>query len=642
MLKVLRDNLKYLSWILWGVILVFIFFVFAEWGGAGRRLQGGQQVALSVDGDAITFPELDRAHRNLQQTYRSMYGGQIPSELEQQLQLPVQAVQQLVRQRLLVQEAEAAGIRVSDKELAEQMLELPIFKDESGNYIGDENYTRAVRSLGYPNPASFEEAFRQDLMVEKLNRMMRDTLSIPDEEVEKAYRDAEESARIDYVLLPAERFAAEIEASDEQLQAFFAAHSDDFRLPERRVVRYLFVDPATIRAGLSIDDPEVEVFFQQNGDDYRREERVRIRQVLLRTDDGRRTVDEARSLMGEIRARLDSGGDFASVASEHSEDPASRDQGGDLGFIARGEILPEVENAAFATTVGEVVGPIETSLGLHLVEVTDKQPGGLPAFDEVKEQVRSRMLDERAVQVAAEKAQQLASSAGDSDSWAETAANDSAVSFFESEPIARNQPLPGLGMSPQFSAAAFALEVGETSPAVQVGQAWAVLSLTRIEEPRVPELDEVRDAVQARFVRDSAMEVAKNRLADARADVEANASLQSLADELELEVVGSDAFTRESGIQALGPSAELVHAVLAAKLGQVVGPIETPRGAVLAVVTERTEFDPTAFALAREATEQQLRDEQASRLIESLLQRRQEMVEIEYSPDLTAQLQSLS
>lgn len=653
MLKVLRDNLKYLSWILWGVILVFIFFVFAEWGGAGRQLQGGQQVAVMVGDDAITFPELDRTHRNLQETYRGLYGGQIPSELEEQLQLPLQAVQQLIRQRLMVQEARASGIAVSDEELATQVLELPVFQDESGTYIGDENYRRAVRALGFPNPKSFEETFRQELLVEKLNSMVRDTVIVSDEAVESAYRDEHETARIDYVLLPSDRFAGEVEVDDAALQEFFNSNSEDFRLPERRVVRYLFIDPTTIRANLSVDDAEVEAYFQQNADDYRRDERVRARQILLRTDDGRRTADEARAMLAEIQAQLDSGADFAALAAEYSEDPASRDQDGDLGYIARGEILPEVENAAFATSVGEVVGPIETSFGLHLVEVTDRQPGGLPPFEEVSEQVRTRMLNERATQTAADKAQRLAAEAARTDDpetqWLTLADGDPGVSFFESAPFARDEPVAGIGPSPQFAAAAFSIDVGGTSPAVPIssptGQAWAILNLVRVDEPRIPELSEVQAQVRNRFVSDRSLALALGRLQEGRDSI-AGGDLADLAAELDIEVTSTEAFNRQDGIPGLAPAdtegaGELIEAALEASADQVIGPFETPRGAVVARVVERTAFDAEAFAAAREETEQRLRNEQAGRLIDSLLLRRHQTAEIEYSPDLTAQFEDL-
>lgn len=654
MLKVLRDNLKYLSWILWGVILVFIFFVFAEWGGAGRRLQGGQQVAVSVGDDAITFPELDRTYRNLQETYRGLYGGQIPSELEEQLQLPLQAVQQLVRQRLMVQEARAAGLAVSDEELAAEVLELPIFQDGSGNYIGEENYRNAVRSLGFATPKHFEEAFRQDLLVERLNSMVRDTVMVSDDEVESAYRDEHETASLDYVLLPSDRFAGRVEVDDAALEEFFTAQAEDFRQPERRVVRYLFVDPAAIRANLSVDAAEVEAYFQQHADDYQRQERVRVRQILLRTDDGRRTPEEARTILTGVQQRLASGEDFAEIAAGVSEDPASRDQGGDLGYIARGEILPEVENAAFATSAGEVVGPIETSFGLHLVQVVDRQPGGLPPFEEVEEQVRSRMLEERAAEAAADRAQRLATEAADATdpatTWPALAENDSGVSFFESTPFARGEPVAGIGPSQQFAAAAFSLEPGATSGAVPIsspaGQAWTILNLMRVDEPRIPDLSEIRDQVRSRFVADRALALAIDRLREARTAL-AGDDLATLAQDLDVEVTSTEPFSRLDGIPAIAPggaegaAGELIDAALQASVNEVIGPFETPRGAVLARVNERVEFDPAAFAETQTEIERRLRDEQASRLIESLLRRRQQQARIEYSPDLTTQFESL-
>ncbi len=644
MLRVLRDNLRYLSWILWAVILIFVFFVFAEWGGAGQGLQGGQAVALKVDGEVITFPELDRAHRNLQQTYGRLYGGQIPAEIAQRLQLPVQAVQQLVRQRLMVQEANAAGLVISDQELGERMLELPVFRNPSGEYIGDENYQQAVRSLGYPSPKNFEAAFRQDLLVEKLTSMMRDTVDITEESVETTYRREQESARIDYLLLDSNRFLTGLDAQDNELEAFFAANTEDFRIPEKRVVRYLLVDPAEIRNTLAIDDAQVEADFQANADEYRREERVRARQILLLIGNSR-DAEQARAELTALQGQIQAGADFAELATLYSEDPASKDNGGDMGYFARGEILPEVENVAFASTPGEVVGPIQTSFGLHLIEVLDKQAGGLPPFEEIKEQVRGRMLNERAVQVAAEKAAALATAATSDDdtgsAWAATAENETGVSYTESSPFGRTEPIPGLGFSPQFADTAFSLEAGTPSGAIPIGQAWAILDLVRIDPPRIPELSEVQAAVRNQFLQSRSLELAVKRLDGARTAVEGGRPLKRVAGDLNIEVSASESFNRDGNLGDLGQPDALIEAALTGSEGDLVGPFETSNGAVLARVAERVQFDREAYLQARDQTEQQLREEQASRLLESLISRRQGMADIDYSPDLNAQLENL-
>ncbi len=645
MLKVLRDNLKYLSWILWGVILVFIFFVFAEWGGAGQRLQGNQQVAVQVGNQEISYRELDRAHRNLRDSYARLYGGQIPAELSEQLQLPLQAVRQLVRQRLMVQEALDAGLQVSDRELSEEMLELPVFQDASGEFIGAERYEQAVRSLGYSNPSSFEEALRQDLLVEKLRSLFEDTVAVNDDEVEKAYREQNETAKIDYLFLPTDQATAEIEVSDAEVEAYFAAHTEDFRLPEKRIVRYLLVDPAELQSNLAIGDAEVEAYFQDNSDDYSREERVRARQILLRTDEGRDEA-EAQAMLESARQRIESGEDFASIAAEISEDPTSATNGGDLGYFGRGEILPEVENVTFASELGQVVGPIRTSFGLHLIEVMDRQEGGLPPFEEVKEQVRGRMLRERATQLTAEKAVAIAAKVEGGDvaaaTWPQLAQAEAGVAFFESAPFAANEPIPGIGFSPQFSAAAFDLEAGTPSEPVNMGSTWAVLDLVRVEEPRLPELNEVVADVRAATQQDKAREQNENRLASAREAIESGRTLERAASGLGVEVVSTETFNKRGAVGDLGAASELREAALQAAEGDLIGPLSVPGGVALARVAERVEFDAAQFATARDSTEQGLRQQEAGRLLESLLQRREEAAKIEYNPDLVARLDGLS
>jgi hypothetical protein len=107
----------------------------------------------------------------------------------------------------------------------------------------------------------------------------------------------------------------------------------------------------------------------------RRQEQVRARHILLRVDD-KRSAEQAREQLAAVRARLTAGEKFAAVVGEVSDDPASAAQGGDLGFLERGRMPPEFEEAAFSARVGEVVGPVETAFGLHLIEVTEKRPGG--------------------------------------------------------------------------------------------------------------------------------------------------------------------------------------------------------------------------------------------------------------------------
>ena len=127
MLKVFRDNLKYLSWVLWLVVAVFILFVFVDFGGTIPGPAPPTEAAAVVGDDEISYGELQRAYRQTEASYRQAYGAQFTPELARQLQLPLQVLEQLVNQRILLDEAERMGLRVSDTELQKAVLQLPIF-----------------------------------------------------------------------------------------------------------------------------------------------------------------------------------------------------------------------------------------------------------------------------------------------------------------------------------------------------------------------------------------------------------------------------------------------------------------------------------------------------------------------------------
>jgi parvulin-like peptidyl-prolyl isomerase len=107
-----------------------------------------------------------------------------------------------------------------------------------------------------------------------------------------------------------------------------------------------------------------------------------------------RTKEEARARAGEILAKLKDGGDFASIAYESSDDPY-RVKGGDLGYVHRGRILPELEDAAFKTKVGEVMGPVETEAGFYIIKVEDYKQEKQLSFDEVKEKIKKELEKKR-------------------------------------------------------------------------------------------------------------------------------------------------------------------------------------------------------------------------------------------------------
>lgn len=642
MLKVFRDNLKYLSWVLWVVIAVFVLFVFVDFGGVSSGLRGAAgDAAATVGGESVTYDQVRREYRDLENYYRQTFGEAFTPELAQQFGVGRQALERVVNRVVMLGEARRLGLAVGEGELRAEIHEL--FADEEGRFVGAEEYRDRLRRGGF-TPQRFEAALRQDLLLAKLNRILAETVHVADAEVEQAYRSEIERAAVRFVQQPSAGLGADYAPAREELAAHLEAHRADFRLPEQRRVAYLLVDTARLREQVTVGDDEVRAYYDQHGDEFTQDEQVEARHILLRVGEDR-TAEQARQELAAIRARIEGGEAFAAIATAVSEDPGSAARGGGLGSFGRGRMTPEFEQAAFAAPVGELVGPIETPFGVHLLEVTARRQAGLQPFEEVAPRIRARMLGERVLETAEQKAQELSQTLraeGDQISvptLRAAADADAALLFQQIQPFGRDDLIPGIGRSAEFVAAVFGLDPGKLSEPVRVPRGFALAVVEEVLEPRDPALEEVEDRVRQAVEQEHRQQLAMETLGNAAADIaEGRATFDEVAARLGLAVQDSGEFGRGAAIPGLGLQPAIADAAMALAEGEVGGPYGTAQGAVLFQVTARTAWDPEEFAAARAATRERLEQERLGRLLDALIEQRKLELGVNYDADLVEEL----
>ena len=642
MLKVFRDNLKYLSWVLWVVIAVFVLFVFVDFGGVAGGLRGGAgAAAATVGGESVSYDDIRREYRNLENFYRQSFGEAFTPEVAEQFGLGRQALERAVEQVVMRGEARRLGLAVGDEEVRARVLEL--FRDEQDRFIGSEEYRRRLQGARY-TPEGFESALREDLLLEKLNRILAETVYVTDAEVEQAYRAEIERAAIRYLQQPAAGLGAGWEPGREELAAHLESHREEFRLPEQRRVSYLLVDTARLREQVEVGDDEVRAYYDGHADEFTQEEQVEARHILLRVGEDR-TPEQARQELAAVRTRIEGGESFAQVATERSEDPGSAARGGGLGYFGRGRMTPEFEQAAFAAPIGELVGPIETPFGVHLLEVTGRRQAGLQPLEEVAPRIRARMLGERVLETAEQKAQELSRTLraeGDqvaATTLRSTADADDALLFQQVAPFGREDLIPGIGRSAEFVGAVFGLAPGKLSEPVRVPRGFALAVVEEVLEPRDPALEEVEVAVRQAVEREHRQQLAMELLGNGAADVaEGRATFDQVAERLGLQIQDSGEFGRGAAIPGLGQQPAIADAAMALAEGEVGGPYGTAQGAVLFEVTARTAWDPEEFAAARAATRERLEEERLGRLLNALIEQRKLELGVNYDARLVEEL----
>jgi peptidyl-prolyl cis-trans isomerase D len=641
MLKVFRENLKYLNWILWLVIVIFVAFIFVDWGIGGLGRSENASYAAKVGSATVSMQEFERTYKQLEAQYREVYGERFTPEVAKQMQLPMQALDRLVSRQILLQEAETMDLSVSDDELRRAILAVDAFKTSDGVFVGDEDYAAILRQNGQ-SVAAFERNVRADLLVRKLTGALEKTVQVPDNEVEKAYRARAERAAMRFIVVPDTQAVGQVSATDQELKVYYDAHRDDFRLDDQRLVDYLLVDVPRLQQGIQVSPTEARAYYDAHTADFDQPEQVRARHILLKVDD-KRGAEEAQRQIEALRKRLAAGEDFATLAAASSEDVASAQRGGELGFFGRGQMVPEFEQAAFAAQPGELVGPVKTSFGYHLIQVEEKRAGGTRPFEEMAPQIENRLRQERAQTEAETKAKALykklaaGPEAGEKELKALADAEPSTLGFATTPPFGRDDLVPGIGRQTAFSSTAFALEQGKLSEPVKVPRGWAILHLREVRPPRVPEFSEAEVQVRQVVERQKRVERSLAELRSARAAIAGGKTLDAVAQELGVAVQDSGEFGENDPIRGLGIVPEVTKEAIAAQSGAIGGPVATPQGAVLFQVTERKRFDPIEFAAQRTALRESLQQQEFGRLLQALIEKRRAEMTVNYNRQLLQQ-----
>ena len=632
MLQVLRDSMKYLAWILWVVIGIFVLFVFVDFGRGQRYASGSPTAAAAtVGGQPITRMEYEREKQRLEDRMREQLGQQYSEDLVKQLRLPQQALNQLVSNKILLAEAHDLDLDVSDRELRRYIVSLPVFQDSEGKFIGAERYPLMVRRLGY-TPETFETAIREQLMMQRLTSALRGSVVVSDKEVENRYREQNEKVKLRYLTVPFAASGGQVQVSDADLQRYFDAHREQFRLGEQRLADYLLVDQSKLEQSIAPTDAELRDYYGEHQQEYAQPEQVHARHILVKTEEEAATA----------KKRLAAGEDFAKVAAAMSTDTSNAKSGGDLGWFGRGRMVPPFEQAAFGAPIGQVVGPVKTEFGYHLIQVQEKRAASTTAFEEVKQAVRTRLAAERAEQQAEEKAKtyaaDLAKAGANARQKMQELSTQPGVEIGKTEAFSRQGVVAPLGSAPALNAAAFALQKGGVSAPLRTPRGWVVLQVAEVKPPRLPALAEVREAVRRGAEQDKQREQAFARLAEARAKAGAGAALDAVAAQLGVGVQDSPEFGRGGAIPGLGYAPDLVKAAMEQPVGAVAGPVTVAGSAVLYQVSAKTGFDPAQFAQQKDSLRAQLEQEQVGALFASLINERKQRLGVTYDPKLIEEL----
>ncbi len=559
-------------------------------------------VLAQVGDQEITVGEFQTLFRRQLQSYQVQSGGEITADLLRSMGIDRQLLQQMIDEYAALQEAARLGVTVSDAEVRETIVSLPAFQQD-GQFIGEAAYLQMLRMQQPPvAPAEFEENVRRSLMLQRLQAALTDWITVSDDDVEREHVRRNERVRVSAISFRADDFREGLDATDEDVAALFEQNANDYLVPEKRQLRFVLIDVPALKAAFTPSDDDVQAYYDNNLDRYTEEVDLRVSHILLRTQD--EELAEVQAQAASIAAEARNGADFAELARRYSEDEGTREAGGDLGPITRGQMVPEFEGAAFALEQDEVSDPVTSMFGVHIIKATEKTGGATQTLDEVRDAIVDLLQQESAEARASALAEAMSLEVNEAADL-EAAAARRGLEAQESGFAALGEPILGLGFSSEVTTQAFQLAEGEVAGPIPTPTGPAFVTVTGIQAPYVPPLEEVDARVRDDVIRRKAFVLAQER-ADAVAAVLQDADdFGAAAEAEELDVNESGLIARGAVVPGVGVNAQVEAVAFSLIPGETSDPVLTGNSAVVLHVHEREDADPADLQANRE----QLRSE---------------------------------
>ena len=626
MLDRMRRHRDWLKWSLGLVCVAFVLFYIPDFlRGTGADAAATDTIAR-VQGHEITAGEFRRTYQAQLQAYRSAYGANMNDQLLKQLGIDQQILQQMVDERAALAEADRLGIEVSDEEVRQRIFAMPAFQ-ENGGFIGEQRYQQLLRMQRPPMmPSEFETNVRRGLTVEKLRASLTDWLYVPDKELEQAYRRKNDKVKLAVVTFTADSFRTQATASDADVAGYFEGHKDDFRIPEKRKIRYLLLDLEAMRAKVVVPTADIEKAYNSSIEQYTTPEQVRASHILLKTEGKDDATVKAKA--EEILKQAKAGADFADLAKKNSEDEQSAKNGGDLDYFGRGRMVPEFDQAVFAMQPGQLSDLVKTQYGYHVIKLVDKKTVATRPLAEVRQQLSDQLAYERAQPQAADLASKLEkqiTKAADLDKVAKS----EGLAVQESGFFARDEPILGLGPAPEAASKAFDMKPGDVSGPLRASRGFVFETLVVKQDPYVPKLDEVKDRVKDEVIKQKARDLSKQKAAEIAAKLKAAPDFEKAAKAAGFEAKTTDLIAKDAPIPDLGAAPAVEDAAFKLPVGGVSDAIATDNGTAVIKVLEKKEVTPQEWTSAKDRFRDELLAERRNRFFSAYMTKAKQKMKID-------------
>ena len=557
----------------WGtrVLLLLLGGVFAlffgSWGAASyfTRVSPAAQVGCYTYFHLFTMPgcqtitpdQVDSTTVDLRREIQNTYGQESPQMLQSN-NLRQMALEQLVDQTLINREAGRLGLRISDDELARAIASQTAF--QSNGRFDVQRYNEVLRRNDL-EPSVFESKTRERMLTDTMRQMITQAVQVSPDEVRSEFSRFGEKLSLVYIEFAYADFTGQVEPTEPQLSRYYDDNRGQLREPERIRMDFIRYDPSVLAANQTPSPEDIEANYERNlNTQFSHPEQVRARHILIAVPPDASPAGKvaAKAKAEEVLQKVKSGDDFTKLAHQYSDDPGTKDRGGELGYFARGEMVKPFEDAAFKLNPGQVT-LVQSQYGYHVVQLEEVKKAGQDTLEEAKPKIIAAIKQKMGSDLARQDVEQDLAAALEGRDLKQLAQRRGLIAV-ETPYVSAEESVKEAESEPKFLAGAFKLEKGDVRAITDTSVPFLVKLRDRTPS-QIPAFNQIRDKVRAAFVRQKAELLATDAAQAALKQIKGVADFNSAAANDHLQVHTTGEFPRANRqIPGIGPFAEATEA----------------------------------------------------------------------------------
>ncbi len=543
---------------------------------------------------------------------------QVAQRLLQQQKLPdfalpymmPRAAQALIQREILMQEATRMGLKVTDNDLRYELQNGPFaaYLFPKGNFIGDDGYANFVQSAFNMSKEDFEKQFKDEIAINRLETLITGGVFVSDKEVRDSYMQQGTKVKFQYAVLSSDDLRKQINPTDTELQTFFKQNAAKYAnaVPEMRKISYIAFTADQVPGGANqVSDNAVQQYYNAHQKDYSVPEQAKVRHILIKVPAGAdaKADGEARAKAEDVLKQLKAGGNFAELASKYSDDPGSKTQGGELGFIQHGVTVPEFDKSAFSLNPGQTSELVKTQYGYHIIQTEEKQTAHTKPLAEVKPQIVSTLSTEMKAQQEQAFAATLANEAKAGLAKAAAAHHLQVVT---TDYLPQTGTVAGVADGSKLLAQVFSAKANAAPASVSTGTGYAVFQVLDIKAAHAPSFDEYKTHLIEDFRDQQLPQLLARKTNDLATQAHNENDLEKAAKAVGATVKTSDLVGRDANVPEIGTLAQAAPQIFDLGANQISGPINTGRSGAVVKLLDKQMPSPEDVAKNIDQTRQQL------------------------------------